>query len=137
MRHPRGSTRESASRQRRGTLRGRAAVVKQAACNKSIATIQTHEEKSRDDMNSLLPRYGVLLLAAAGLSASACVREKEAAPKKPAVPAQSQSAPRPGPAEYDIEGKRRAKPRATMGAIEADPTPPRKRQPPDKPVPKR
>lgn len=110
----------------------------EAACNKSIATIQPHEEKSRDDMNSLLPRYGVLLLAAACLSASACVREKEAAPKKPAVPAQSQSAPRQGLAEYDIAGKRRTKPRAAMGALEADRTPPpQKRQVPDKPVPKR
>lgn len=63
--------------------------------------------------------------------AGACVREKEAPkPEKAAVPARPPAA-QPPVGAYDLEGKPRAKPRATMGALEADPKaspPPAKRK---------
>lgn len=77
-------------------------------------------------------RIASLLLALAIAFTSACVREKER-PKTDAPPPSPARAVKPAPlAEHDLAGRKRASPRATMGALEADPAQSPPQRPPKK-----
>lgn len=80
-------------------------------------------------------RRGTWFVLAVCILAGACVREKEA-PKSEKVTAPVRSpVAQPAVGAYDLEGKPRAKPRSTMGALEVDPkaSPPAKRKDRDQP----
>src|SRR5581483_11482865 len=72
-------------------------------------------------------RLSYVFLAACVWTAG-CVREKEA--PRPQPPARAAPRVIEPPGTYDLEGKRREKPRPTMGALEAEP---RTERPPKKP----
>lgn len=68
----------------------------------------------------------LMLVVTIGLS-GACVRKQEK-PKTELPLAQPARTTKPVPlAEYDLAGQKRAKPRPTMGALEADTQTPRKK----------
>ena len=70
------------------------------------------------------------LLLALVVLAGACVREKEREKTAP-LPATSTRATKPAPIDdHDLTGRKRAAPRPTMGALEAEPASPH-RQPKD------
>lgn len=65
-----------------------------------------------------------LTFAAPVVLPMACTKREQARetqPPQPRPPAPSGRAPKPALAERDITGRPRAKPRATMGALEAEP----------------
>lgn len=64
-----------------------------------------------------------LLLAVAIGMTGACVRDKDKPKTEPARPQPAHVKPAPI-AEHDLTGRKRAVPRPTMGALEADPTAP-------------
>jgi len=81
-------------------------------------------------------RTSIILVLAVTIGFSgACVRKQEK-PKTQPPPTQPAPAAKPAPlAEYDLAGRKRAKPRPTMGALEADTAkaPERAPRPPKKP----
>lgn len=74
----------------------------------------------------------IFLVLAVGLS-SACVRERDKPKTEAPLPPPQTRGVKPAPtADHDLSGRKRAKP-PTMGALEADPTPPPRRGLPKKP----
>lgn len=72
----------------------------------------------------------VLSFVVAICFSSACVRKKEEPKSAPSPPPQTGTI-KPTPlADHDLTGRKRATPRATMGALEADPAQPPPRRPP-------
>lgn len=73
-----------------------------------------------------------LLLAVAIGLIGACVRDKDKPKTEPARPQPAHVKPAPL-AAHDLTGRKRAAPRPTMGALEADPAKSPPRHPPKKP----